>query len=89
MNRNVLKRLTQVLFTLIIQGIILFISAWSVKWQWAWIFLTLGVIILLINFFVIPVELMKERGKKKENVKKYVMLPIKSINFKLVFSLYF
>ena len=71
MNKNVLKRLIQVVFTLIIQGIILFISAWTIKWHWAWIFLSLGIIILIINLSVIPVELMEERGKKKENVKKW------------------
>jgi protein-S-isoprenylcysteine O-methyltransferase Ste14 len=87
MNKNVLKRLTQVLFTLIIQGIILFISAWSVTWHWAWIFLTLGIIILIINFFVIPVELMEERGKKKENVKKWDKI-LTSINIIPMLGIY-
>ncbi|MBA7500155.1 hypothetical protein ES704_03148 [subsurface metagenome] len=87
MNKNVLKRLIQVLFTLILQGTILFISAWSVKWYWAWFFLTLGVIILLINLFVIPVELMEERGKKKENVKKWDKI-LTSINIIPMLGIY-
>ena len=87
MNKNVLKRLIQVLFTLILQGIILFISAWSVKWYWAWFFLSLGVIILLINLFVIPVELMEERGRKKENVKKWDKI-LTSINMISMLGIY-
>ena len=71
MNKNVIKRLIQVLFTLIMQGVLLFVSAWTIKWLWAWIFLSMGIIILLINLFVIPVELIEERGKKKDNVKKW------------------
>lgn len=87
MNKNVLKRLIQVLFTLIIQGIILFISAWTAKWHWAWIFLTLGIIILIINLSVIPVELMEERGKKKENVKKWDKI-LTSINIIPMLGIY-
>ena len=87
MNKNVLKRLIQVLFTLILQGTILFISAWTIKWYCAWIFLTLGIIILLINLFVIPVELMEERGKKKENVKKWDKI-LTSINIIPMLGIY-
>ncbi len=71
MNKNVIRRLIQVLFTLIIQGVLLFISAWTIKWLWAWIFLFLGIVILLINLIVLPVEVIEERGKKKDNVKKW------------------
>ena len=35
------------------------------------VFLSLGIIMLIINLSVIPLELMEERGKKKENVKKW------------------
>ena len=87
MNKNVLKRLIQVVFTLIIQGIILFISAWTIKWHWAWIFLSLGIIMLIINLFVIPVELMEERGKKKENVKKWDKI-LTSINIIPMLGIY-
>lgn len=39
--------------------------------MWAWIFILLGVIILIINAIVIPREVIEERGKKKDNVKKW------------------
>ena len=50
MNKNIIRRILQVLFTLIIQGVILFISAQTIHWIWAWIYLSLGVVILIINF---------------------------------------
>lgn len=71
MNKNIIRRILQVLFTLIIQGVILFISARTIYWMWAWIFLSLGVILLVINFIVIPTELIEERGKKQEGAKKW------------------
>ena len=63
MNKNIMRRIFQVWFTLIIQGVILFIAAWTINWLWAWIFLFLGVILLMINSMVIPAELIEERGK--------------------------
>ena len=71
MNKNIFRRLAQTFFTLIIQGAILLISAWSLKWTWAWIFLAMGFIILIINLIVLPSEVIEERGRKKENVKKW------------------
>jgi len=63
--------MVQTVSTLLLQGLIMFVSAWSLKWTWAWIYISTGVIILLINAMVLPVEVIRERGKKKENVKKW------------------
>jgi protein-S-isoprenylcysteine O-methyltransferase Ste14 len=71
MNKNIMRRIFQVWFILIIQGVILFIAAWTIYWLWAWIFLFLSVVMLMINLMVIPAELIEERGKKKEDVKKW------------------
>ena len=71
MNKNIMRRIFQVWFILIIQGVILFIAAWTIYWLWAWIFLFLSVGMLMINLMVIPAELIEERGKKKEDVKKW------------------
>ena len=70
-NINIVKRLIQTVLTLLFQGIILFLSAWTIKWIWAWIFILTGVLILIINMVVIPSEVIEERGRKKENVKKW------------------
>jgi len=51
------------------------------------VFLTLGVVILLINLFVIPVELVEERGRKKENVKKWDKI-LTSVNMISMLGIY-
>ena len=71
MNKSILRRIVQTISTLIFQCILLFVSAWSLSWNWAWIFIATGVIILVINYIVLPREVIEERGRKKENVKKW------------------
>lgn len=71
MGKNIFRRGIQTILILFFQGFLLFISAWTLKWMWAWIFILLGVIILIINAIVIPREVIEERGKKKDNVKKW------------------
>ncbi len=71
MEKNIFRRGIQTVLILFLQGFLLFISAWTLKWMWAWIFILLGVIILIINAIVIPREVIEERGKKKDNVKKW------------------
>jgi protein-S-isoprenylcysteine O-methyltransferase Ste14 len=65
------KRLIQVISQHIIIMIILFISAGSMNWIWAWVYFILGVLILIINGLVLDPELVAERGKKKDNIKKF------------------
>ena len=79
MNQDIQKRFLQVLSTLGIQGTLLFIFAGTVQWLWAWAFIFLGLIILGINYFLLPAEVVQERGRKKENVKKWDKL-LTSIN---------
>lgn len=71
MNRNILRRLLQTGITLILQGVILFLAAGTLHWNWAWIYVMTSATILLINLLVIPGEVIEERGKKKENVKPW------------------
>ncbi len=71
MNKNIFRRMIQTISTLLLQGTILFISAWSLSWIWAWILISVGIIILIINAIVLPIEVIEERGRKKENVKKW------------------
>ncbi len=71
MNKNIVKRITQVLFSFILISVIMFLTAWTVRWQWAWALISANIIILLINMFVLPAEVIEERGRKKENVKKW------------------
>ncbi|MBN1411108.1 MAG: isoprenylcysteine carboxylmethyltransferase family protein [Spirochaetales bacterium] len=71
MTENMRKRIIQVITTFFIQGAILFLSAWTIDWLWAWIFAASGAITLIINFIVIPVEVIEERGRKKKDAKKW------------------
>lgn len=71
MNKDVLRRMIQTVLTLLLQGFILFITAWSLNWIWAWIFISLSVLLLITNAILLPQEVIEERGRKKENVKKW------------------
>jgi protein-S-isoprenylcysteine O-methyltransferase Ste14 len=54
-----------------LQGAILFIAAGTFSWKWAWFVLLLALVLLIINLVVLPAELIEERGRKKDNVKKW------------------
>lgn len=71
MNRNVFRRIIVTVLTLFFQGLLLFVSAWTIKWPWAWILLATAVIILIVNAIVLPREVMEERGRKKKNAEKW------------------
>lgn len=71
MNKNIVKRVIQVLFTFILTGAIMFFSAWTIAWKWAWVLISVNILVLVINFFVLPAEVIEERGRKKENVKAW------------------
>ena len=71
MNKNIIKRIIQVLFTFILTGAIMFLSAWTIRWQWAWVLISANIVILIINLFVLPAEVIEERGRKKQNVKTW------------------
>jgi len=71
MTKNAKRRIIQVIATQFILFLILFISAGTIKWIWPWLFLMLSIILGVINFFIIPSDVVEERGRKKENVKKW------------------
>ncbi|MBN2443163.1 MAG: isoprenylcysteine carboxylmethyltransferase family protein [Spirochaetales bacterium] len=87
MGNNTTKRIIQVIFILIVESIILFTAAWTINWPWAWIVLGVYILLLLINFFVVPAEVIEERGRKKENVKPWDKV-INSINIVPTLLLY-
>jgi protein-S-isoprenylcysteine O-methyltransferase Ste14 len=71
MDKNIIRRLIQVFSVLILQGAILFVAAGTLSWKWAWAVMLLGLLLLIINLILLPTELIAERGRKKENVKKW------------------
>lgn len=71
MNNSIVKRIIQVIFTLLLQGFLLFVSAKTLCWGWAWVLIIVEIMILLINFIALLGEVIKERGGEKKNIKKW------------------
>ena len=69
--KKVLKRFMQVVLQVVLFAILLFVSSGQIAWLWAWIYLCTYVLIIIINAFILPADLIEERGKSKENVKKW------------------
>lgn len=69
--QNVRKRLLQISASLIFIAIVLFVSAGSFRWLYGWLYIAASVLILSVNAFVFPVELISERGRKKENIEQW------------------
>jgi protein-S-isoprenylcysteine O-methyltransferase Ste14 len=71
LNKDIVRRLIQVFSIFVLQGTILFVAAGTLSWKWAWYILLLGFALLIFNWIALPAELIEERGRKKENVKKW------------------
>jgi protein-S-isoprenylcysteine O-methyltransferase Ste14 len=70
-SRGVLIRLIQVIGQYLVLAVILFAVSGRLDWIWAWIYLGLGMGIFFMNVLVLPPELMAERGRPKNNVKRW------------------
>jgi protein-S-isoprenylcysteine O-methyltransferase Ste14 len=69
--KKVLKRFMQVVLQVVLFAVLLFVSSGQIAWLWACIYLCTYVLIIIINAFILPADLIEERGKSKENVKKW------------------
>lgn len=69
--KRILKRFIQVVIQVILFAILLFASSGQIAWHWAWIYICTYILIIIINAFVLPADLIEERGKSKKNVKKW------------------
>jgi protein-S-isoprenylcysteine O-methyltransferase Ste14 len=69
--RNVIRRMMQFPAAWTFIALLLFISAGSVKWPFAWLFIALLVSVDLIGLPFIPLEVLAERGSKKENIENW------------------
>lgn len=70
-NEAIMKRMAQVLIVFLTEMAILLISAGTVQWFWPWVFLGIGILVVIVNWQVLPKELIAERGNPKQNVKKW------------------
>ncbi len=71
LKHDILRRMGGVVTFIIITALILFISAGTIKWFYAWLYLTATVLAVIINAIYMPADLIAERGRKKENVEKW------------------
>jgi protein-S-isoprenylcysteine O-methyltransferase Ste14 len=71
MQNPIQKRIMQVLIILMIQSVTLFVSAGTVYWKWAWIYILLNLILVIFNYFYLPKDIIKERGKGGQKIKPW------------------
>jgi protein-S-isoprenylcysteine O-methyltransferase Ste14 len=69
--KNILRRLAQVLFSIILIAVILLAGSGKIDWFYAWAYIAASLLVIIINAFIFPRELISERGRKKENVEKW------------------
>ena len=69
--KNISKRGIQITMSLILVTIILLGSAGKVDWIYAWLYIASSLLIIIINAFILPPELISERDRTKENVEKW------------------
>lgn len=68
---NVLRRVRQVLAVYVLIAVLLFLPAGSLKWPHAWLYMGVYLLLMLVDAFVLPLDVMSERGKRKENVERW------------------
>jgi len=69
--RNVLRRIGQLMLVDTLTGLFLFVGAGTIRWTYAWAYIALCWLVTLAAPFVAPLELLAERGSRKENVEKW------------------
>jgi protein-S-isoprenylcysteine O-methyltransferase Ste14 len=85
-SKNILKRLFQVSMSVIIIAFLLFVSVGKINWIYGWLYILTSLLIIIINAFILPPELISERGRKKENKENWdkiisliIMIPLFTI----------
>jgi protein-S-isoprenylcysteine O-methyltransferase Ste14 len=71
MNKNIAIRIVNVVIVFLFQGVVLFIASGTLYWNWAWFFIFVQIAVLLINYAILPKEVIEERGREKKNIKKW------------------
>jgi protein-S-isoprenylcysteine O-methyltransferase Ste14 len=67
----VVRRMIQVVLQYVVIGLILFAAARTLAWGWAWAYLGVSLAVLTVNLSILPRELIAERGRRGENVKRW------------------
>jgi len=69
--KGILRRSFQVVLSLVLIAVLLFLSVGRVNWIFAWLYIAISLLFVIVNYFILPAELIAERGSKKENVEKW------------------
>jgi protein-S-isoprenylcysteine O-methyltransferase Ste14 len=68
---NLSRRVLQMLVFDLLIALILFVSAGTITWSYGWFYLAVMVLIQLTGAFFMPLDMLAERGAKKENTEKW------------------
>jgi protein-S-isoprenylcysteine O-methyltransferase Ste14 len=71
LERSGIRRIVQVLVSILLIGALLFLSAGRLDWLWGWLFLAAFFLLMLASAFVMSKspDLLNERGRRAENIK--------------------
>ncbi len=69
--RNVLRRVGQMLFFDGLFALLLFVAAGGITWLWGWLYVALMTLIQLVGASVMPLDVIAERGSRKENAEPW------------------
>jgi len=71
LERSGIRRIAQVLVSVLLIGALLFLSAGRFDWLWAWLFIACWLLLMLVSAIVMrkSPDLINERGRRAENIK--------------------
>jgi protein-S-isoprenylcysteine O-methyltransferase Ste14 len=71
LERSGIRRIVQVLVSILLIGVLLFLSAGRLDWLWGWLFLAGWLLLMLPSAVVMSrfPDLINERGRRAENIK--------------------
>jgi len=71
LNQAVRKRMIQVVVQFLVIVAVLLVTSGRLNWLWLWAYVSVGIGVLAVNIFVLPPELIAERGQPREGVKRW------------------
>ena len=71
LERSGIRRIVQVLVSILLIGVLLFLSAGRLDWLWGWLFLAGWLLLILPSAVVMSKspDLINERGRRADNIK--------------------
>lgn len=70
-NEGLVRRAIQIAAQFIFLAAVLFLTAGTPRWPWAWVYLAAGGVLVLANFALLPRELIEERAGAKSDARPW------------------